>query len=178
MCLQRYGLDTKRNFWRRYDDVYPKVQIHFHFYSKSAIKNALEQVLGPFTSNPEQVKKNKFLGYWKIPGPPPGNFQAPTRDSLPPGKFQDPLLENSRTQPVTRSWIFLSTIHRHLSQSRFRWENLLRDNPLLLLNPRTAEAFHIKAQIIKSFLRTPKSSHVEIPPFHSHFHKFGSFQHN
>ena len=157
MCLQRYELDTKRNFWRRYDDVYPKVQIHFHFYSKSAIKNALEQVLGPFTSNPEQVKKINFWGT---------------------GKFQDPLLENSRTQPVTRSWIFLSTIHRHLSQSRFRWENLLRDNPLLLLNPRTAEAFHIKAQIIKSFLRTPKSSHVEIPPFHSHFHKFGSFQHN
>jgi len=81
-------------------------------------------------------------------------------------------------QPVTRSWIFLSTIHRHLSQSRFRWENLLRDNPLFILNPRTAEAFHIKAQLIKSFLRTLKSSHAEIPPFHSHFHKFGSFQHN
>ena len=69
---------TKRNFWRRYDDVYPKVQIHFHFYSKSAIKNALEQVLGPFTSNPEQVKKINFWGT---------------------GKFQDPLLEISRPRP-------------------------------------------------------------------------------
>ena len=178
MCLQRYGLDTKRNFWRRYDDVYPKVQIHFHFNSKSAIKNVLKLLLGPFTSNPEQVKKINFWGTGKFQDPLLEIFQSPTRDSLPPGKFQDPLLENSRAQPVTRSWIFLSTIHRHLSQSRFRWENLLRDNPLLLLNPRTAEAFHIKVQLIKSFLRTLKSSHVEIPPFHSDFHKFGSFRHN
>jgi len=66
------------------------VQIHFHFNSKSAIKNALELVLGPFTSNPQQVKKIFLGGYWKIPGPPPGNFQDPTSDSLPPGKFQDP----------------------------------------------------------------------------------------
>ena len=55
------------------------MQIHFHFNSKSAIKNALELVLGPFTSNPQQVKKF-FLG---------GT-----------GKFQDPPLEISRTQPV------------------------------------------------------------------------------
>ena len=152
MCLQRYGLDTKRNFWRRYDDVYPKVQIYFHFYSKSAIKNALEQVLGPFTSNPEQVKKINFWGT--------GKFQDPLLEISRPRPEILCLLENSRTQPVTRSWIFLSTIHRHLSQSRFRWENLLRDNPLFILNPRTAEAFHIKAQLIKSFLRTLKSSHV------------------
>ena len=147
MCLQRYELDTKRNFWRRYDDVYPKVQIHFHFHSKSAIKNALELVLGPFTSNPQQVKKFFWGGTGKFQEPPPGNFQDPTSDSLPHGKFQDPPpLENSRTQPVTRSWIFLSTIHWHLSQSRFqlRWENLLRHNPLFTLIP--WGAFHIKAQ--------------------------------
>ena len=109
MCLQRYGLDTKRNFWRRYDDVYPKVQIHFHFNSKSAIKNALELVLGPFTSNPQQVKKNVF-----------GST----------GKFQDPPLEISRTRPVilcplknsrTPPWKFQDpTSHKVLDISEIR----------------------------------------------------------
>ena len=129
MCLKRYGLDTKRTFWRRYDDVNPERQIYFHFYSKSAIKNALEQVLGHFTSNPEQVKKINFWGT---------------------GKFQDPLLENSRTQPVTWSWIFLSTIHRHLSQSRFCWENLLRYNPLFILN---SWSFSYKGPINQKFFK-------------------------
>ena len=138
MCLQRYELDTKCNFWRRYDDVYPKVQIHFHFNSKSAIKNALEQVLGPFTSNPEQVKKINFWGTGKFQDPPLEISRTRPVILCP--------LENSRTQPVTRSWIFLSTIHWHISQSRFqlRWENLLRHNPLFTLIP--WGAFHIKAQ--------------------------------
>ena len=146
MCLQRYELDTKRNFWRRYDDVNPELQIYFHFYSKSAIKNALEQVLGPFTSNPEQVKKIFLGGTGKFQDPPPWKFPGPDQWFFAPWKIPGPPLENSRTQPVTRSWIFLSTIHWHLSQSRFqlRWENLLRHNPLFTLIP--WGAFHIKAQ--------------------------------
>ena len=63
--------------------------MHFHFSSKSAIKNALELVLGPFTSNPQQVKKKILGGTGKFQDLPPGNFQDPTSDSLPPGKFQD-----------------------------------------------------------------------------------------
>ena len=55
----------------------PKRQIYFHFNSKSVIKNALELVLGPFTSNPQQVKKFFLGGYWKIPGPPPWKFPGP-----------------------------------------------------------------------------------------------------
>jgi len=146
MCLQRYELDTKRNFWRRYDDVYPKVQIHFHFNSKSAIKNALELVLGPFTSNPQQVKKKIFGGTGKFQDPPLEISRTWPVILCPLENSRTPPLENSRTQPVTRSWIFLSTIHWHLSQSRFqlRWENLLRHNPLFTLIP--WGAFHIKAQ--------------------------------
>ena len=138
MCLQRYGLDTKRNFWRRNDDVYPKRQIYFHFISKSVIKNALELVLGPFTSNPQQVKNFFWGGTGKFQDPPLEISRTRPVILCP--------LENSRTQPVTRSWIFLSTIHWHLSQSRFqlRWENLLRHNPLFTLIP--WGAFHIKAQ--------------------------------
>ena len=146
MCLQRYELDTKRNFWRRYDDVFPKVQIHFYFNSKSAIKNALELVLGPFTSNPQQVKKN-FWGVLENSRTPPWKFPGPDHWFFAPWKIPRPHpLENSRTQPVTRSWIFLSTIHWHLSQSRLQlcWENLLRHNPLFTLIP--WGAFHIKAQ--------------------------------
>ena len=146
MCLQRYGLDTKRNFWRRNDDVYPKRQIYFHFNSKSVIKNALELVLGPFTSNPQQVKK-KIWGVLENSRTPPWKFPGPDQWFFAPWKIPGPpSLENSRTQPVTRSWIFLSTIHWHLSQSRFqlRWENLLRHNPLFTLIP--WGAFHIKAQ--------------------------------
>ena len=145
MCLQRYELDTKHNFWRRNDDVYPKRQIYFHFNSKSVIKNALELVLGPFTSNPQQVKKNFLGGTGKFQDPP-WKFPGPDQWFFAPWKIPGPPpLENSRTQPVTRSWIFLSTIHWHLSQSRFqlRWENLLRDNPLFTLIPWAAAAFHI-----------------------------------
>ena len=105
MCLQRYGLDTKRNFWRRNDDVYPKRQIYFHFNSKSVIKNALELVLGPFTSNPQQVKKN-FLGVLENSRTPPWKFPGPDQWFFAPWKIPGPPLENSRTQPVTRSWIF------------------------------------------------------------------------
>ena len=130
MCLQRYELDTKRNFWRRYDDVYPKVQIHFHFNSKSAIKNALELVLGPFTSNPQQVKKIFFGGTGKFQDPPPGNFQDPTSDSLPPGKFQDPppgkfqdptshkVLDISKHHPLASFTISFSTSLREFAQTQ------------------------------------------------------------
>ena len=127
MCLQRYELDTKRNFWRRYDDVYPKQQIHFHFNSKSAIKNALELVLGPFTSNPQQVKKN-FLGGtgkfqdppWKFPGPDQWFFAPWKIPGPPPGKFQDPtshkVLDISKHHPLASFTISFSTSLRELAQ--------------------------------------------------------------
>ena len=108
MCLQRYELDTKRNFWRRYDDIYPKVQIHFHFNSKSAIKNALELVLGPFTSNPKQVKKKILGGTGKFQDPPLEISRTRPVILCPLENSRPPPLENSRTQPVTRSRIFLS----------------------------------------------------------------------
>ena len=121
MGLQRYELDTKRNFWRRYDDVYPKQQIHFHFNSKSAIKNALELVLGPFTSNPQQVKKF-FWGVLENSRTPPGNFQDPTSDSLPPGKFQDPtshkVLDISKHHPLASFTISFSTSLREFAQTQ------------------------------------------------------------
>ena len=131
MCLQRYELDTKCNFWRRYDDVYPKVQIHFHFNSKSAIKNALELVLGPFTSNPQQVKKKFWGGYWKIPGPPPWKFPGPDQwffapwkipGPPPPGKFQDPtshkVLDISKHHPLASFTISFSTPLREFAQTQ------------------------------------------------------------
>ena len=128
MCLQRYELDTKRNFWRRYDDVYPKVQIHFHFNSKSAIKNALELVLGPFTSNPQQVKKNFFGGTGKFQDPPLEISRTrpvilcPLENSRtpPPGKFQDPtshkVLDISKHHPLASFTISFSTSLRELAQ--------------------------------------------------------------
>ena len=130
MCLQRYELDTKRNFWRRYDDVYPKVQIHFHFNSKSAIKNALELVLGPFTSNPQQVKKI-FLGGvlensrtppWKFPGPDQWFFAPWKIPGPPPGKFQDPtshkVLDISKHHPLASFTISFSTSLREFAQTQ------------------------------------------------------------
>ena len=130
MCLQRYELDTKRNFWRRYDDVYPKVQIHFHFNSKSAIKNVLKLLLGPFTSNPEQVKKIFLGGTGKFQDPPLEISRTrpvilcPLENSRtpPPGKFQDPtshkVLDISKHHPLASFTISFSTSLREFAQTQ------------------------------------------------------------
>ena len=129
MCLKRYGLDTKRTFWRRYDDVNPEQQIYFHFYSKSAIKNALEQVLGPFTSNPEQVKKINFWGTGKFQDPPleisrtrPVILCPLENSRTPPGKFQDPtshkVLDISKHHPLASFTISFSTSLREFAQTQ------------------------------------------------------------
>ena len=190
MCLQRYELDTKRNFWRRYDDVYPKVQIHFHFNSKSAIKNALELVLGPFTSNPKQVKKFFLGGTGKFQDPPLEISRTrpvilcPLKNSRtpPPGKFQDPtshkVLDTSKHHPLASFTISFSTSLRELAQRQSIVHiNSLSSCSFSYIGPmycnewRLSNVGFVQRHNFSKFL-------CKFLHFYSHFHRFGSFQHH
>ena len=115
------------------------MQIHFHFNSKSAIKNVLKLLLGPFTSNPEQVKIFFWGGTGKFQDPPleisrtrpvilcllensrtPPPWKIPGPN--PPGKFQDPtshkVLDISKHHPLASFTISFSTSLREFAQTQ------------------------------------------------------------
>ena len=78
---------------------------------------------------PSRLKKN-FWGVLENSRTPPGNFQDPTSDSLPPGKFQDPppgkfqdptshkVLDISKHHPLASFTISFSTSLREFAQTQ------------------------------------------------------------